>query len=200
MAFTAIPDKSVGDPVTEAMWDAIKDDVNAGVFRPFADVRLSAAAANIDIQNIPGTHAGLLVVLHGRLTVASANPAQFRFNNDSGANYDYQDLGATATTRAGANTFGATLISQNYIPGTNAPAGVFSQFTLWVPNYASTVPHKAVTGAETARSTTGTNGQAVYRFGGVWRSTAAITRVTALAASGNLEIGSRLTIYGVGAP
>jgi hypothetical protein len=36
-------------------------------------------------------------------------------------------------------------------------------------------------------------------FGGMWRSTAAITRITVSAAAGNIVTGSRLSIYAMGA-
>lgn len=199
MTFVAIPDKNAGDIVTEAMWDAIKDDVNSGVWRPLAETRLSADTASIDIQNIPGTHAGLFIAIHARQTAASSETPLLRFNNDSGANYDWQRQNASATTRAGSESFGATSIFPGNITDSGSPTGAFAQILIWLPSYANSTTHKACVIQNTRRALATSGGTGLSQHSGVWRSTAAITRVTLSISSGNVLSGSRVTVYGTGA-
>ena len=55
MAFTVVPDKSSGDPVTLAMWDSIKDNLNKGVMRPIATALVTGSpASSIVFSSIGG--------------------------------------------------------------------------------------------------------------------------------------------------
>jgi hypothetical protein len=65
-----------------------------------------------------------------------------------------------------------------------------------IPDYASTTFHKSVSfsGFDVkAESTTNLRAQI---SGGIWHSTAAVTRVT-LAGTGNWKTGSRASLYGI---
>lgn len=165
------------------------------------DTTLGGSAATIDITPIVASYAHLRVVLYSRGDVAAVtmNP-KFTFNNDSGANYDYQGFvqnNATLTANAAATAQSAAIFG--YAPGASATANFFGSIVLDIPHYAGTTNHKsfvAVFGAPTSAAAAGFwNGT----YMGRWASTAAINRITIAPSSGNFVTGTRLTIYGMGA-
>lgn len=165
-------------------WTVITDVTNSGT-------------ATFDFTSIPQTFAHLQVLLHGRQnTAAQAGVNQMTFNNDSGANYDYEAFGAaagvvTATANAAAN-FGRVALSI----GTTGSANKASAVVIHVPDYRGTTFHHSYVahgGSGDAGGRTDSDTSA-----GTWRSTAAISRITITGQGGTgFLAGSRATLLGI---
>ena len=163
------------------------------------DSTLGSAQASIDTGAIlPASCAQLHIVLAGRGDTALGSTAiLLRFNNDSGANYNYQIIAANNTALV-ANAGAATgFVSPGSVPAASAPASVFGSTEIWVPNYAGTTGYKSYNSISYFETADTAAGQNLNQSGGIWKSTAAITRVALLLAAGNFAAGSRMTVYGL---
>lgn len=180
------------------------DIVTAAEFRKSAgsiyDTTLGASAASIDVTGIVGTYAHLMITIYARGDLVGTNTTiLMRLNGDAGTNYDYQTLiGSAAATSAGEQfANGAVLVG--VATGSTAGANLFNASEVFIPNYAGSTNNKqyvAINGLKTG-TTTGT--MFVEVFGGGWRSTAAINRITLFPGSGNFVAGTRVTIHALGA-
>lgn len=165
------------------------------------DQTLSIATATIDTGAIiPSTYAHLLVVVYARGDTAATNiQVSMRFNNDSAANYDWEQVGANINTASGSEGAGATSIKVGECAANTAPASVFDSCFIAVPQYAGTTGQKtslALNGLKTGTTSGSFFGRSTA---GWWRSTAAITRITLFPTAGNFQIGTRATVYVMGA-
>lgn len=163
---------------------------------------LGSAAANIDITSIPATYDHLRLVIKIRSTVAAtATNLNIRFNNDSGANYDFVRVQAAGDGGAfdGLGGYGGAAGTIGVIPGASASAGLFGIAIVEIPEYAATDAQKILTTNSAHKESTSGGGSlrsAVYMT--AWRSTTAISRVTVYPSSGNADTGSAVSLYGIG--
>lgn len=160
----------------------------------YVDSQLVADAANWDFQNIV---AGVL--LEGLFNARGATAAQdvalaARLNNDSGATYDHQRLRARSTTVDTTATLAGTSFQMGDIPAASSAASASGVIQLLIGNYANTALHKGMN-AHTGMSKEAAGEIYAEQFGGAWRSTAAVTRLTVLCVVGNILSGSRATLY-----
>lgn len=152
-----------------------------------------------DVSGIDQTYSDLILIgiVRGTRAAATVDTLWMRFNNDSGAHYDNQFLDSHgSTTASSVSNTDAAIYAASIIPASTATAGDFGYFCAEIPGYASTVWNKT---ANCDYSSPITAGSLVWRgfLGGVWRSTAAITRVQVLGqTTANLLAGSQLRIYG----
>lgn len=172
----------------------------AGALTQINKTVLSGSAANFDITPIAGTFTHLLLVSLTRDDGAVAGSwLNMTFNGDSGANYD-REQGSFASNAGNASGNAAqTVLTVGLSVGANATANVFAASMLIIPFYSTTVPFKAVTAIAGDLATLGTVGTYIAgAFQGVWRSTAAITRITIAPGNGsNFVTGSGVTLYGI---
>lgn len=180
------------------------DIVTAAEFKKGAgsifDTVLGASAATIDITGIVNSYAHLLVVASWRGDNASTQNVLMRFNNDSGANYDYQIWAAAAASTTAAESFAQTGLRVGELTGTGATAGYFNGASIIIPNYAGTTANKNYLTLSGQKSGTLSGTLGVEIFSGGWRTVGtAINRLTFLPAAGNFIAGTRLTVYGLGA-
>jgi hypothetical protein len=200
VGFTTVPDKSSGDVFTEAMWDTyIKDNFNTGVPVLLADSTVTGSvAASIDLQDIPQdwTHLLLITYLRGD-TAASLIQTYMRFNNDSSSNYDSQNVGGNASSATAAEELAQSGVPCTAMPAASAGSNLFGSQIIHIPYYSQA--SNAKTAVTHAALKTGTTSGSVYMQvrSGFWRSNSAITRITILASTGNLAIGSRVSLYGL---
>lgn len=172
--------------------------LNAG-WVPLAETILIAAAASIDFQSISAAYRHLKLVADLRSSAAlTQEGCDMRFNNDSGANYDWQGVYSFGTAMASEEILGGSAGRLGFVTAANAPANVSSGFAIDIFNYAATTFNKSYGSLGTNKRGTSTQEMLTQYVAGAWRSSAAINRVTILAASGNLAIGSMATLYGLG--
>lgn len=159
-----------------------------------------SAAASIDFTSIPAhwTHLKLVAYLRGT-SATTLEVVAVQLNGDTAGNYDH--------IRSLANSAGASIASQRaqtlarvgWMCSGNSPANVFDSLEILIPHYAGTANQKAMQATGTAKQAVAADTDLnVTTGGGWWRSSAAVTRVTLFAGTGNLEIGSRATLYGMG--
>jgi hypothetical protein len=164
-----------------------------------ADETKAAAQPSFDFAGLPGGHSGLLIAWSGRSSAAATTDIVLaRFNADAGNNYDRQrrENSAPTTLTEVQNLAGAVALVGN-LPGDSATAGWAGAGEITIPNYAGTVFHKLVRSKSIARTGAAPNVD-LGDQGAIWRSTAAIERVTLTLNTGpNWMIGSRCTIYGL---
>lgn len=199
--------KLLGDYVTQAndTLELISDGTNwyeVSRSRTFGsklfDSLLTGAAASFDLQGIPTTFAHLLVCVFGRGDAASADRGVYlRFNNDSGANYDWETISASAAAEASSESFGQTSGQIGLIPAATAGASLAGSVVAFVVDYANVTYHKTGTSSWSRKLGTGSTNFAWGSHAFAWRSTSAIDRVTAIIQSGNYASGSRCSIYGI---
>lgn len=187
---------------TWALGWATGDVVTAAEFKKgigaLYDTTLASTAATIDITGIVSTYAHLRLVVFARSTAASpSGSVQLRFNNDSSTLYQYQNSWATGTTVSASEAFTQTQMYIGSCPAASAGSGMFGVIESLVPYYAS-ANQKAVL-SRSGRFTGGStgNGQVDHTAGG-WNG-GAINQVTLLLSSGSFAVGTRVSIYGMGA-
>lgn len=157
------------------------------------------ASGNIDTGagGIAQTSDHLLMVVVGRTTEAVAlSKYLLTFNNDGGANYDWQILQGNNAT-ASATPLAAQTQFEFNMPGTPADASMAGTYVILVPSYRQTTFHKNFFVVGGFAGATAAQGLFQARAGR-WRNTAAITRAALSASGGGTPLtGSRLTIYGL---
>lgn len=164
-----------------------------------SDTTLSAAATTIDFSAISGgyTHLRLVARLRTDRGAATDN-IQLRLNNDSGANYYVQYVDGNASGASAGEVLGATSAFSAHAPGGSATADRFGIVDLLIPFYAETTAQKAFQSDVFDPSGTGSGSLSRWAYGGVWASTAAVTRITLLPAVGpNFVAVSRAVLYGI---
>lgn len=156
------------------------------------------AIASWDVSGISQAYNHLKLVLTVRgSTAATVVSSGIRFNNDSGNNYNSQRTYSNNAGVAGSGNFAQSRLILADCPAASSAANAAGTMEVLVPSYALTTFNKGVVFNSVAvQAVYGTNDY-TWSGGGDWLSTAAITRVTVLPASGNWLAGSRLTIYGL---
>lgn len=196
MAFVEVPDRAAGYALQESDWDLWADNMNAATWVKLADETLTGTAAAIDFTSISGSWAHLMIVAYLRGDVAStATEVRVQLNGDTGSNYDWQRLLASASTPSAGEGFGQSSAFVGSIPGASAGSGEFAALRCLLPGYSQTIGHKVLTSRwslKTGTSSGNLQGGAAAAF---WRSTAAVTRVKILPASNSLVAGSKATLY-----
>jgi hypothetical protein len=166
------------------------------------DTTLGAAAASIDTGAVlPTTYAHMRIEVYARTDSATngVDAINLRFNNDSAANYDFQLGTFSAATATASESFAATSAQGGLAVGGAAGANLFAVSVYEIAHYGGSANNKAVSGLASAKAGTTTGKMQVQPFGGFWRSSAAINRVTLIPSSGNFAAGTRVTVYVLGA-
>lgn len=161
---------------------------------------VGAPAASVDITGIVSNYAHLLIIayLRGDAALTSLNPL-IRFNNDSSAIYDWQNLDGAGATASASTAAAQTSGRLGYAPGSTATADVFGLVTAVIPHYAGSLDQKVYGSEYFHKHGTASGSMFTGKMAGFWRSAAAINRVTLIPSSGNWDIGSRVTVYAMGA-
>lgn len=157
---------------------------------------LGADAASIDVTGLSqaGTHLRIEVLARSTRAATNIDNLFLRFNNDSGANYYSEGVIPTGT---GALS-GSQLLTQTGLapgcPAATATANLFVAIVFEIPYYTSAQLKSGLWSAGYSKALS--TGNIVYDAQGwTWNNTAAITRVTLLAANGNLLAASSMSIY-----
>lgn len=161
------------------------------------DSTLAVAAPSLDTGagGIAAGHGHLEVFIVARTTEAAAiSNTSVTFNADTGANYDQQDVNRNDTTQGGNASVARNNVSA-IVHGAGGSAGYPSTVRMTIPCYDQTTFFKVGELTSGANDGSAANNWYVGRVF-TWRNTAAVTRITVAAASGNLVAGSRLTVYG----
>jgi hypothetical protein len=152
-------------------------------YEPIATFTLGSANT-FDFTSIPSTYTDLVVVVNGRQSNALC---YLRLNNDSGSNYSNTNMYAQSVPTEGPDkNYSSTSFYSGFVNSAYA-------INIWnIFNYANTTTYKTM-------FCKGGNDTQIGVDVGVWRNTAAVTRVTigVLAGAGTFSTGSTATLYGI---
>ncbi len=152
----------------------------------------------ITFDNIPQTHRHLRLIVAGRCDRDHTEEViALRFNGDTGTNYDYQNMSASATVKAAGELFGLTLVFVGVVPAGQATASYAGSFEVMIPNYTGTTFHKSLDCVVTNNRASTNGGIEITKRAMFWRDTSAITRIDLVQETdGNFLAGSTFTLYG----
>lgn len=194
---------NVGDVLTAADMNTYVRDNTSYLHDPIVDYTVTGSAvATIDTNtllggNIPATYSHLRMLLLLRETgVTTRDTFALQFNGDTGANYENQLITGLGSSPGAAGGVSQTSAIAGGIAGSTATASRFSQTVVDLLEYKGTTKHKTYSSFSSLMAGGGTN-TILYSTGGLWANTAAITRIVVIPGTGNVDLGSRLVLYGV---
>jgi len=172
---------------------------SGGDFQLIQDITLSAEGASFDFTNIPQSFKHLKLISYLR-DKGSTSIASVRFNNDSSAVYSslisYFRAVATLGTVEVINGTKGDIMSSAFDAGDIA--NIFRITETIIPDYTNTSNFKSWVGPAHAPYVGTASNVYIYFFGGHWKSTAAISRLTITEKAGaNFMAGSRISLYGL---
>ena len=154
------------------------------------------AASTITVSSISGMNALKIIVVDAS-TVAASNTLYFRFNTDSGANYDFAgpqfSTSSTYTTGDYSNfsTTGFTRIEAGTMSGgATSKIGAYCEMT-----GCNSTGFKSFTYAGSATPVS-SNGQQTTWGGGIYKGTSTISSVSVISSGGSNFDGGTIYVYG----
>lgn len=152
-------------------------------------------AANITFSAIPDTYTDLLVLvsLRSSQTDFAVTDALVNFNG-SGANLTQKNLRGY---QSGILTQTRTDLLLGNMPSAINTAGAFSNSSMYVSNYASSVAKSVTVDGVSPSSGTGTYDWWVNLHGSLWNSTSPITSIVIAPSTGVLVEHSSASLYGI---
>jgi hypothetical protein len=158
-----------------------------------------AGLASFDFQTIPDVYSKLVIDLctHGTKQAFNAY-IKLNFNNDFGANYDYNcPVISTIPAMTGFSGYGAAYMPVGIFPAASAPANEYGAIFLNIINYSSANVNKTVIGNDYWKQDALSTAEYQQLIGGNWRSTAPVNRITLTPDSGTFVQYSTARLYGV---
>jgi hypothetical protein len=151
---------------------------------------LSATATSVTFSSIPSTYTDLKLLSSARTDKnATQNNPLISFNGSS-SNFSYRFLsgsGVSATSSSGSSN------PINDVNAANSTANTFTNFDIYIPNYAS-ANYKSFS-IDSAQETNATGAYAEL-WAMLWSNTASITSIT-LNSDANWVSGSSFYLYGI---
>lgn len=159
----------------------------------------NGSAATFDVSGISGSYNDLRLVCIMRGADAGTNDnATLVLNNDTAAHYNQERTIVTGATASGQEVLSGSNFTLGQITAGGSTANYFTAIIVDLLGYASTTWNKIAHWRLGTNLNDLTGNQEIYTSEGIWRSTAAITRVTIKGIStANLATGSQLRIYGI---
>lgn len=163
----------------------------ANTYELIQSYNLVSAQANVEFTSIPSTYTDLLVVGSCRLARATNGGAlNVNFNGVS-TNLTEKNMWGSGSTITTGTDVGLVAL----VPGANTTASTFSNFQLYIPNYAGS-SNKSWSSDFVSEN----NASAGYVgiIAGLWSSTAAINAIKFIDnGAGNIDVYSTFYLYGV---
>jgi archaellum component FlaF (FlaF/FlaG flagellin family) len=170
-----------------------------GDFELISTTILPSAQSSVvfsDLGDYSSTYKHLQIRYTTRTTrsAASVDNLGVRFNGVTSASYSHHRLLADGSTVASYNGANATYMLGDNTTATTAPAGVFSSGIIDILDPYSTTKNKTI------RILCGqalSGGNIVELVSGAFYSTDSLTSVQIFGLTGNLETGTRMSLYGI---
>ena len=173
------------------LYDVLFDGILSGDSALWLSPQLNLTAPNY------ANYRSLTGVVVARSSVAAVGEALYvRFNQDAGANYDWEYLSHDGAITA-SEGYGQNQIFMGTVTGNTADAGSYSAHWFTIPNFnvASRPKHFNCLNGQLRTTGAGATHQVLLN-GGVWRTGDALSQLSFFAASGQLKAGSRFSFYG----
>lgn len=162
-----------------------------------SEVVTTGSQATVAFSSISSAYRDLEIRVRARGTASATNAFVLaRFNGDTGANYDWEDMHAFGSTVSAVQGVADTSLFLSIIPAATAPSNAAGIIDTAIADYRGTTFYKALTSRSAVQIGTGGSTQGAYLTGGLWRSTSAITSITILLGAGNFVDGSVVSLYG----
>lgn len=159
-------------------------------YEKIATTTLGSAQANITFSSISSAYTDLRLVVVG--TIANANyDVVMRFNSDTGSNYSFTYLGGTGSAANSGRGTSTTNIQLN--AGAGWSTTIPSMAAVDIFSYAGSTYKTILNLLSNDQNGSGS----VNAIVGLWRSTSAITSVSVIGSSTNLQTGTTATLYGI---
>ena len=154
---------------------------------------VSVAVSSVSFTTIPQTYTDLKILISGRNSYTSTG-IEVTFNSTS-SGYNSRRLYGSGTGNMATDTFGTNYVSNTSITDSSQTALIFGNGEIYIPNYANTSINKIVSIDGTSEN----NATASYYMftNSIWSNTSAINTVTIKADTGNLEVGTKVYLYGI---
>jgi hypothetical protein len=161
-------------------------------YLPIASITLGSAAASVTFSGITQQYRDLVLVISANSTTTNAlADILYRFNGDSGANYNKVGMygaGSASGSFSGLNETSAQFAG---IIGNAGGTTKYSPATLNIMDYSASDKHK------TTLSRYGDTTDAAVAMAQRWASNSAVTSILLLPSAGSFNTGSTFTLYGV---
>lgn len=149
---------------------------------------LGTAAASIEFTSIPQDGTDLYISASLRQSSANVNQIVWQINGAT-TNFSYRILEGTGSAVSSGNN---TLNYIGLVQGSSSTSNTFASNSIYITNYAGATAKSISTDAVTENNATA----AIQHITAtLWNNTAAITSLRFDAFSGNLEIGSTISLY-----
>jgi hypothetical protein len=159
-------------------------------YEPIATQTLASAAASITFSSIAATYTDLRLVLVANGTSVDNRSVRYTFNADTATNYSRTRLSGDGATASSDNATSQA----NIAPFTSLTSLTIPTFyAIDVFSYAGSTYKTVLASGNVDKNGSGGVNSAV----GLWRSTAAITSIEITLNSGNFNIGTTATLYGI---
>lgn len=159
---------------------------------------LGSAAASVTFSSIPATYRSLQLHVTGRGDTAATFVSGFlRFNGDSGANYDFEQMIGNAAVASAAEALAQTSLSVAEFSAASAPSGQAGSIVVNIPFYRQTVFWKNALTSHQLNVSNASGGVYAKMLAGRWRNTAAINSILIGLSAGNFITGSSFVLYGL---
>ena len=162
---------------------------------------LTGSVTSITFSAIPDYFRHLFIECQLRTDrAAEEDTALLRFNADSGANYDRQQLYVNAATPAGTVVRATTATWGVVAEAANSRASNFAPGIIFIPFYKETNAEKWLISLSAVYGDVSADADMFSIFrSSRWRNTTTITAITLLPSVGpNFVSGSKVNLYGVG--
>jgi hypothetical protein len=168
-------------------------------YEPIATTTLSSATSAVSFTSIPSTYTDLAITIYAKGSTSSHLYARWGNGSyDSGTNYSNTGL----YTRTTSNDYGVERNTNDtyarltpFTYGVPSATSTFGTTLVHLQNYSNTNIFKSAISRGASVGSGSYAGAEVAVF--QWRSTSAINQIQFSLASGNLDTGTTITIYGI---
>jgi hypothetical protein len=159
-------------------------------YTKIASTTLGSATATVTFSSITGIYTDLVIVMNAGATALS--DAKINFNSDTATNYSNTYLwGAVSPSEGSARSTSQTFMYAVYYA--NFDTTIQNTQIINIMNYSNSTTNKSVL----IRGAKG--GTATDAIVGLWRNTAAITRIDIGSIGSTFLTGSTFNLYGIAA-
>ncbi len=156
--------------------------------------QISPGSGVFTFNSIPATWRHLKLIANGRSDTSATNTTvRLTMNNDGSSVYNQTYVQTSSGSTAGTNNQGQAFINFANVTAATGTASVPGWGEWVIYDYRNTTFHKALKGMSGCETT---SNDFVWSAYGVWKSTAAITRLDLTLAAGNWVTGSGAWLYG----
>ena len=160
-------------------------------YEPIATTTLGSSAASIAFTSLTSAYTDLRLVVIS-LASASTIGGMIQFNSDTGSNYSYTRMTGNGTAASSTRVSNFTQLNTAF--SGNATTTIPMLQTVDVFSYAGSTNKTVLVTSQSDQNGSG----AVERSCGLWRNTAAITRIDVFPNSANnFATGTTATLYGI---